>query len=367
MTFYEKILELEHFDLKKSWNSITDKIVQKAIHKYTLNTLDFLALLSPAAEKYIEEMAQIAHKLTLQNFGKVIFLYTPMYLSNYCVNSCAYCGFNAKNKILRRTLTLEEVEVESKIIAETGLRHILILTGESRAHANLDYLLACVNILKKYFTSISIEVYPMDKKEYQQLIKAGVDGITIYQETYNRSRYDQVHLAGPKKDYRYRLETPERAGEAGMRSINIGALLGLADWRFDAYYTGLHAKYLQDKYPGAEISISLPRLRPHVGSFQPVNMASDKDLVQTMLALRLFLPRVGITISTRERAEFRDNLVRLGVTKMSAGSCTEVGGHSQNHSSAGQFKISDERSVTQVKEAILNKGYQPVLKDWQYI
>jgi len=367
VTFFDKVLEHEQFDLQQFWSTVTDEMVIKSLNKQSLSDKDFLILLAPKGAGYLENMAQKAHKLTVQNFGKVIFLYTPMYLSSYCVNRCTYCGFNVENKFLRKTLTLKEVGMEAQAISKTGLKHILVLTGESRNHANLQYLLECGEILKKYFTSITIEIYPMETEEYKKLVKAGVDSITIYQETYNRTRYDAVHLSGPKKDYGYRLEAAERAGNAGMRSINIGALLGLSDWRADAFLTGLHAKYLQDNFPGVEIGISLPRLRPHKGSFQPVSTPEDRDLVQTMLAFRLFLPRVGITISTRESAQFRDNLMKLGVTKMSAGSSTEVGGHSQDNKSDGQFEISDNRSVAEVREAILNKGYQPVLKDWQYL
>ncbi|MFZ7102028.1 MAG: 2-iminoacetate synthase ThiH [Peptococcaceae bacterium] len=367
MTFYHKITEYEHFNFTRFWEAVTGNMVTKSLAKDTLKEEDLLILLSPRAADYLEEMAQQARRLTIRNFGKVIFLYTPLYLSNYCVNRCAYCGFNAGNKIHRKTLTLTEVETEAATIAATGLRHILILTGESKAQAGLTYLKDCVQILKKYFSSISIEIYPMDTEEYRELVRAGVDGMTIYQETYDRRRYDEVHLKGPKKDYQYRLEAPERAGAANMRTINIGALLGLAKWREDAFFTGIHAHYLQNKFPGTELGVSLPRIRPHVGSFQPLESACDKNLVQTILAYRLYLPRAGITISTRENARLRDNLIGLGVTKMSAGSSTEVGGHSQSRNSESQFEISDERTVPEVQEAILRKGFQPVLKDWQHM
>jgi 2-iminoacetate synthase len=220
---------------------------------------------------------------------------------------------------------------------------------------------------KKYFTSISIEVYPLEKEEYGELVEAGVDGLTLYQEVYDEDVYHEVHLSGPKKNYLYRLDAPERACMAGIRSVNIGALLGLNQWKTEAFFTGLHADYLQSKYPETEISVSLPRLRPHAGSFQPKSIVSDRDLVQIMLALRLFLPRAGITVSTRERSQFRDNLIGLGVTKMSAGSSTEVGGHSDENKSTGQFSISDTRSVEEMREIIYQKGYQPVFKDWMMI
>ncbi|MCG8501183.1 MAG: 2-iminoacetate synthase ThiH [Firmicutes bacterium] len=365
MSFYDEYLVYKDFNFNRFFEGITDDRIRAVIRKGKLTARDFLTLLSPMAEKHLEEMAQQAHKVTVQHFGKTILLYTPMYLSNYCTNRCLYCGFNTANEILRKQLTLEEVETEAKAIAETGLRHILILTGDARNMASPDYIEDCVKVLTQYFTSVSIEVYAMEQEEYARLIQAGVDALTIYQETYNEGLYDKVHLRGPKKDYRYRLDAPERACKAAMRSVNIGALLGLDEWRKEAFFTGLHANYLQDRYTDTEISISLPRLRPHEGSFQPKDIANDTHMVQMMVAFRLFMPRAGITISTREHARFRDNVMRLGVTKMSAGSTTVVGGHTQQEKHTGQFEISDERNVVQMREAILGLGYQPVFKDWQ--
>ncbi len=312
-------------------------------------------------------MAARSKQLTLQHFGKVIFLYTPLYLANYCVNQCVYCGFNISSGIKRCKLTMEEVESEAKAIASAGLKHIVILTGESKVHSPVSYIKDCVNILKKYFTSIVIEVYPLEESEYKELIDAGVDGLTLYQEVYDEEMYKAVHLKGPKSNYRYRLDAPERACRASMRGVNIGALLGLEDWRKEAFFTGLHANYLQNKYTDTEISLSFPRLRPCGGEFQPVCIVNDKNLVQIMTANRLFMPRCGITISTRESASFRDNLLGLGVTKMSAGSVTEVGGHSEKGGSTGQFEISDPRSVEEMKTMLYSKGYQPVFKDWHTI
>jgi len=262
---------------------------------------------------------------------------------------------------------LKQVENEARAISSTGLRHILILTGESRHQTPVSYIRECVKVLTGYFRSISIEIYPLETWEYEELVEAGVDSMTIYQEVYNEETYKKVHIRGPKKNHRFRLDAPERACKAGMRSVNIGALLGLYDWRKEAFYTGLHAAYLQNKYSEVEISVSAPRLRPHVGSFQPVCEVDDRTLVQIMLALRIFMPRLGITISTRESAEFRDNLIGLGVTKMSAGSSTEVGGHTLEEKTDSQFDISDCRSVEEIKNMIYSKGYQPVFKDWQAI
>ncbi|WP_058485748.1 2-iminoacetate synthase ThiH [Defluviitalea phaphyphila] len=368
MSFYDEYLKYKNFNFNKFFSSVTDNQIIKSINKSKLNIEDFLVLLSPKASNYLEEMAQKAHKLTIQHFGKTILLYTPLYLSNYCTNQCVYCGFNCSNKIKRKQLSLEEVEAEAKAITSTGLKHIIILTGDARKIATVEYIKECTRILKKYFPSIAIEVYAMEQEEYEILVKAGVDLLTIYQETYNEELYDKLHVKGPKKNYRYRLEAPERACRANIRAVNIGALLGLdKEWRRDAFFTGLHAFYLQNLYLDTEVSISLPRIRPHVGSFKPGAIVNNRDMVQFMVAIRLFMPRIGITISTRENSKFRDNIIPLGVTKMSAGSITSVGGHSNKDNYTGQFETSDKRDVNQMKNAIYKRGYQPVFKDWHAI
>ena len=367
MSFYDKYMKFKAFDFSNFFENVTDNQILNIISKDRLNELDFLALLSDKAARHLETLAVKAKQLTLQHFGKVILLYTPMYLANFCVNQCVYCGFNITNKITRKKLSPDEVEQEAKEIVSTGLRHILILTGESKLETPVSYIRECVEVLKKYFRSISIEIYPIETEEYAQLIEAGVDGITIYQEVYKEDTYKSLHLKGPKRNYRYRLDAPERACKASIRGVNVGALLGLDDWKKEAFYTGLHADYLQNKYMDAEVGLSLPRIRPHVGEFQPKCNVEDKDLVQIMLAMRLFMPRAGIAISTRERAWFRDNLIGLGVTRMSAGVSTEVGGRTLKEKSEGQFDISDLRSVDEIKEMIYKKGYQPIFKDWQAI
>ncbi len=364
MSFYNEVLKYEGFNWEEFFENISDTDILKIIKKDRLTERDFLALLSPKAEKYIEEMAQRAHQITVQHFGKTILLYTPLYLSNFCTNHCVYCGFNENHAINRKQLTFEEVELEAKAIAKTGLKHLIILTGDARNIASVEYIEQCVRILTKYFTSIAIEVYALKQNEYKTLIDAGVDAMTIYQETYNEELYKELHLKGPKRDYRFRLDAPERACKASMRAVNIGALLGLDDWRKEFFLTGLHAQYLQNQYIDTEISISLPRMRPQVGNFESNSIVTDKNLVQMMLAFRLFMPRAGITVSTREDQIFRDNIIRLGVTKMSAGSITAVGGHAETEQSTGQFDISDERDVPQMREAIMGLGYQPVFKDW---
>lgn len=365
MDFYSLYTHWKNQDIDGFLMKVTADDVRRALAGRKLSEYDYLRLLSPAAEVFLESMAQKAHELTVNQFGKAILLYTPMYLSNYCVNHCLYCGFNAKNQIERKQLDLDEVEAEARRISETGLKHILILTGESRKHAGMDYLKRCIGVLKRYFTSIAIEIYPLEAHEYQDLMRAGVDSVTLYQETYDEDIYDRLHVKGPKKDYRFRIHAPERACGAGMRGMNIGALLGLSEPAKESFFTGLHAWYLQKHYPEVDISVSFPRMRPHTGSFQPDHPVDDKRLVQAILALRLFLPRAGITLSTRENARFRNHILPLGVTRMSAGSTTKVGGHTQKCNKTGQFDISDERSVSEMAHHLVALGYQPVFKDWE--
>lgn len=364
MSFYDERKKYEKFDFDGFFEQVTDADVRRAINSDRLTPLDYLTLLSPRAEAHLEEIAQKAHRLTVQHFGRVILLFTPIYVANYCTNQCLYCGFKATNRLERKKLTPAGVEEEAGIIAATGLKHILLLTGESRGKSPVSYIRECVEILKKYFTSIGIEVYPLEEEEYRELVEAGVDGFCMYQEVYDEDVYARLHPAGPKRNYRYRLEAPERACRAGMRTVNIGALLGLHEWRAEAFFTGLHADYLQRAYPEVEISISPPRMRPELGGFEPPVKVTDRNLVQYILAFRLFMPRGGVTISSRERAELRDNLIRLGVTKMSAGSNTAVGGRSHPEA-VGQFEISDGRSVAEMAAMIYSQGYQPVYKDWQ--
>lgn len=366
-SFHDWFLQFKGLNIEIFFKDVTDKDITDGLSAKEKSIEQFLTLLSPIAEKYLEDMAQTANKLTVQNFGKTIHLYTPIYISNYCVNNCIYCGFNLNSKIKRKKLTLEEVAEEAKFIGSTGLRHILVLTGESREETPLPYIKDCIKILKKKFTSISIEIYALKGREYEELIKIGVDGLTIYQEVYDKHIYDQVHLSGPKKDYLFRLEAPERALSKGMRCANIGALLGLNDWRKEVFMLGIHAKYLQDNFTDAEISISIPRIRKNASRFEPGCDVTDINVAQIVVALRIFLPRVGITLSTRESPEFRENLIPLGITRISAGSTTVVGGHTiyeGGGKSPEQFEILDERGVNEIKVMLESKGYQPVLKDW---
>ncbi|KNY29979.1 thiazole biosynthesis protein ThiH [Pseudobacteroides cellulosolvens ATCC 35603 = DSM 2933] len=366
MSFYDVIKKYEQNAVLERIQSVSKEEVTRVLSKESFSIDDYFVLISPAASGFLEEMARKAQKITLQHFGRAMVLYAPLYLANYCVNNCLYCGFNVHNELDRRKLTMEDLKIEAKAISQMGIRHILILTGESRKHSSVEYIKECVKVISEYFTSISIEVYPLDEEEYRLLVNNGVDGLTIYQEVYDEDVYKIMHPSGPKKDYHYRLDTPERGCRSGMRSVGIGALMGLGDWRTEAFYTALHAHYLTSKYPEVEISLSIPRMRPHTGSFEVPSPVDDRDFVQIMLAARLFLRHVGITVSTRERSCFRDNLVGLGVTRMSAGSVTEVGGYNEKHGD-GQFEISDDRSVEEIRQMLYSKGFQPVFKDWQYI
>jgi 2-iminoacetate synthase len=337
---------------------------EKALFARKRSYDDLLALLSPSAEGLLEEMASASHELTVRRFGRIIQMYAPIYVSSECVNSCVYCGFNRGNEIRRATLTTEEVLEEAEILRSSGFSHLLLLTGESPAHVSVHDLARIAQGLRHMFASIAVEVYPMDTASYAQLIKSGVDGLTIYQETYDRTCYANVHPSGPKRDYPWRLQTPDRGGEAGFRRLNIGALLGLTDWRVEGAFVGLHAAYLMSRYWRSHVSISFPRLRPAAGEFQPDHPVSDAEMVQLICALRLFLPDAGIVISTREPRQFRDNLIPLGVTHMSAGSRTSPGGYAARNESEGQFEVCDHRTSSEVARRIAAAGYEPVWKDW---
>ena len=367
MNFYQKCKKYQKKDLNKYFNiTANKKEIKKILNKKHLNERDFLILLSPAASIFLEQMAQQAHQLTVQHFGRVMLLYVPLYISNYCESSCKYCGFNIEHDIKRKKLLPHEVRREAEVLKEKGFEHILLLTGCSRQKTPVSFIKKCVLEIRDLFSSTSLEVYSLKEKEYEKLIAAGVDGLTIYQEVYNREKYKKVHPAGPKNNYQFRLKAPERACRAGMRTVNIGALFGLDDWRNEAFLAGLHASYLQKKYPETSINISIPRLKDHIGNYQSENIVNDQQLVQIILAYRLFLPRVGINLSTREGAKLRDNLLPLGITKLSAESSTEVGGYSfsNQQKSEKQFEISDNRSLKNVKKMLKSKGYQPVMKDW---
>lgn len=365
MGFFDVMKAYADLDVVEAARECRAQDVVRALDKDRLGPEDLLALLSPAAGNMLEDLARQAAEVTLRQFGRTVQLFTPLYVSDFCTNRCLYCGFNADQAGPRRQLSLDEVRAEAGAIAATGLKQVLLLTGDARNKATLEYLEGCLKVLRDYFPSLILEIYALTRDEYTRLITAGAEGLTIYQETYDQKLYERLHPSGPKHDYAFRLGAPERACQAGMRWVNVSALYGLGDWRLDAFWAALHARWLQDRYPGAEIGLSLPRMRPHAGGWQPDEPVSDRVLTQILLAQRLYLPRAGITLSTRESAAMRENLLPLGVTRLSAGVSTSVGGHGAEQVGTPQFEVADNRSVAEIAAMLRGKGYQPVFKDWQ--
>lgn len=347
----------------------SEQDVLAALQKECLTPRDFAALLSPAAAPFLEKMARRAKLETAKHFGNSVYLFTPLYISNYCENYCIYCGFNCHNPIRRAKLSLEGIEQEMKAIAQTGLEEILILTGESRKMSDVTYIGEACKIARKYFKMVGLEVYPMNVDEYAYLHTCGADFVTVFQETYNADKYETLHLAGHKRVFPYRVNAQERALKGGMRGVAFAALLGLADFRKDAFATGMHAYLIQKKYPHAEISFSCPRLRPiiHNDKINPKNV-HEKELLQVMCAYRIFMPYAGMTISTRERADFRDHVIGLAATKISAGVSTGIGGHQgEGEQGDDQFEIADTRNVAEVVSSIKKQGLQPVMNDYVFL
>lgn len=346
----------------------TERDVLSAIAKDTLSPEDFGALLSPAALPHLEEMAQRAQEETRKHFGNSIAMFTPLYIANYCENYCIYCGFNCHNKIRRARLDEAEIDREMQTIAKTGLQEILILTGESRKMSDVEYIARACKIAKKYFKVVGVEVYPMNSDEYAVLHKNGADFVTVFQETYNSDKYETLHLEGHKRIFPYRFYAQERAVMGGMRGVGFAALLGLDDFRKDAFATGMHAYLLQKKYPHAEIAFSCPRLRPIINNdkINPKDV-HEPQLLQVICAYRIFMPFASITISTRECERFRNNVIKIAATKISAGVDVGIGGHSGEQKGDGQFEISDPRNVDEVFKAIEEQGMQPVMSDYIYV
>ncbi|MEN8189375.1 MAG: 2-iminoacetate synthase ThiH [Thermodesulfobacteriota bacterium] len=351
-------------DLEKILETYTEVDVQRALNMNRLDLNGLGALLSPAADSFLSRMAAKSSETTLLRFGKTTQLYAPIYLSNYCTNRCAYCGFSADNKINRRCLTLDEAQAEAMILHDRGFQHILLVTGEADAAVDCDYLEAITLRLRDKFAAISIEVQPLSTQEYHRLFVAGITAVAIYQETYDRNLYSKVHLSGKKCDYDYRLESPARVAEAGMREVGIGALLGLSDWRAEGLAIGHHLGWLRKQFWSTGFTVSFPRLRPAAGEFQPLTTVSERDLSQLIFGLRLFDPDVGLIVSTREEARYRDGMLGLGPTRYSAGSCTAPGGYSSPEPMGEQFSVGDNRSLAEVCEMISSKGFDPVCKDW---
>jgi len=354
-----------------SWDEIKESIYNKTSHDVEMalssnhRTLeDFKALISPVAAPYLEEMAQLSHQLTQKRFGNTIQMYAPIYLSNVCTNFCTYCGFNSDNKIKRKTLTTDEISLEIAEIKKQGYNHILLVTGEAKQVVHIDYFKNAIEIIKPHFANISIEVQPLDQDEYEELKQAGIYAVLVYQETYHKEKYPEYHPKGKKANFDYRLETPDRAGNAGIHKIGVGVLLGLEEWRTDSFFCALHLDYLQKKYWQTKYSVSFPRIRPAEGVAPPNVLVSDRDLVQLICAYRLMYEDVELSMSTRESEQFRNNIIKLGITSMSAGSKTNPGGYAVDPESLEQFAISDERSAPQMAEFISGINYEPVWKDW---
>lgn len=365
-TVMEQVIsKMEAYDSEK----YTANNVLRALKKDVLDIEDFAALLSPAALPLLEEMAKRAKFETHKHFGNSVYMFTPVYIANYCENYCIYCGFNRYNKIKRARLNFDEIEKEMKCIASTGLQEILILTGESRSMSDVSYIGEACKIARKYFKVVGLEVYPMNSDEYEYVHKCGADFVTVFQETYNSDKYETLHLEGHKRIFPYRFNAQERALKGGMRGVGFAALLGLDDFRKDAFATGLHAFLLQRKYPHAEIALSCPRLCPIINNdkINPKDV-HEKQLLQIITAYRIFLPFANITISTRERAGFRDNVIGLAATKISAGVSVGIGGHSEEEAKGDeQFEISDPRSVSEISDVIKDHGLQSVMSDYIYV
>ena len=376
---YLKGMEVLESDVQKQvidamneydYEKYTAKDVERALAHESRTPEDFAALLSPAALSYLEQMAQVAKAEKEKHFGNSVNMFTPIYIANYCENFCIYCGFNCHNKINRAKLNAQEIEKEMAAVAKTGLQEVLILTGESRKYSDVKYIGEACKIARKYFKVIGLEVYPMNSDEYAYLHECGADYVTVFQESYNSDKYETLHLAGHKRIFPYRLNAQERALKGGMRGVGFAALLGLDDFRKDAFATGMHAYLLQRKYPHAEIAFSCPRLRPIINNdkINPMDV-HEPQLLQVVCAYRLFMPFSSITVSTRECSRVRDNLVNIAATKISAGVSTGIGEHVEEIENKGddQFEISDGRSVEEVYEALLDEGLQPVMNDYVYV
>ncbi len=343
----------------------TEQDVQAALNSSKRNIEDFKALISPAARPFLEQMAQMSRALTQKRFGNTIQMYSPMYLSNECQNICTYCGFSMTNKIPRRTLTDDEILKEITYIKSKGYDHILLVTGEANRTVGVSYIKNAIQLIRSHFANITIEVQPLDQHEYEELVEAGLYAVLVYQETYHRDEYKKHHPKGKKSNFDYRLETPDRLGKAGVHKIGLGALFGLEDWRADSFFTALHLKYLQKNYWKTKYSISFPRLRPHSGGLDPKVEMTDGDLVQLICAFRLLDEDVELSMSTRESELFREHIVQLGITSISAESKTNPGGYVVEKESLEQFEISDERPTEEVVAMLKSKGLEVVWKDWE--
>ena len=365
MSFHSLWKEKDFAEIARAIQTKTPADVRRALGRAQtgLDLDDLAALLSPAAAPFLEEMAQLSHRLTVERFGRTMQLYAPMYLTNICANICTYCGFSAQNRIPRKALTGAEILAEASVLKQHGFNHVLLVTGESGRYGT-SYFQNALRLLRPHFSSLSLEVQPLDQADYAALTGDGLSAVLVYQETYDPAVYSQHHLKGPKADIAYRLETPDRLGRAGVKKIGLGALYGLADWRADSWFVGLHLRYLEKTYWRTRYSISFPRLRPHEGKDMAVTPFGERDLVQAACAFRLFSREVELSLSTRESATFRNHAFRLGFTSMSAGSRTNPGGYASAPDSLEQFEIDDGRSPAEVAAFLRGQGFEPVWKDW---
>ncbi|MDB5021548.1 MAG: thiamine biosynthesis protein ThiH [Pedobacter sp.] len=365
MNNFSDIFQTMNWDeVKASIYAKTSRDVEHALATEKRTLEDFKAMISPAAAPYLEQMAKISQQLTVRRFGKVLQMYVPLYLSNECKNICTYCGFSYNNKLKRKTLSPMEIMQEVAVIKEMGYEHVLLVTGEDNETVHIDYFKKVLELIRFHFAHISMEVQPLDLQEYEQLTPYGLNTVLVYQETYNERDYKTHHPKGKKSNFRYRLETPDRLGQAGIHKIGLGVLIGLEDWRTDSFFTALHLSYLEKKYWQTKYSLSFPRLRPFSGGLEPKVEMNDRELVQLICAYRIFNEELELSMSTRESETFRNNMIKLGITSISAGSKTNPGGYAVEPDSLKQFEISDERSPEKIAEMIRSQGYEPVWKDW---
>lgn len=363
-SFWDIFQTCDWDETKQSIYNKTSADVERALENPKRNLEDFKALISPAAAPYLEQIAQISQKLTLRRFGKVIQMYVPLYLSNECNNICTYCGFSYENKVKRKTLSPMEIMQEVSVIKNMGYEHVLLVTGEANQTVHVDYFKKVLDLIRPHFAHISMEVQPLDLEDYQQLTPYGLNTVLVYQETYHQDDYRKHHPKGKKSNFQYRLETPDRLGQAEIHKMGLGVLIGLEDWRTDSFFTAMHLNYLEKKYWKSKYSLSFPRLRPFSGGLEPKVEMNDRELVQLICAYRLFNEELELSISTRESPDFRNNIIKLGITSISAGSKTNPGGYAVEPQSLEQFEISDERSAHEIAQVISSQGYEPVWKDW---
>ncbi|TXK37390.1 2-iminoacetate synthase ThiH [Pontibacter qinzhouensis] len=367
MTFADIFEQQKWEQVKQSIYAKTGADVERALAKSSRDLEDFKALISPAAMLYLEQMAQLSQQLTQKRFGKTLQMYIPLYLSNECQNICTYCGFSLDNPMPRTTLTDEQILEEVKVIKSYGYDHVLLVTGEANKTVGVPYFKNVLKLIRPHFSHISMEVQPLDQHEYEELIPLGLNTVLVYQETYHQEDYKKHHPKGKKSNFQYRLDTPDRLGQANIYKMGLGVLIGLEDWRTDSFFTALHLSYLEKKYWKTKYSISFPRLRPFSGGLPPKVEMNDRELVQLICAYRIFNEEVELSLSTRESQTFRNNVIRLGITSISAGSKTDPGGYASNVNALEQFEISDERTPAEIISMIRTQGYEAVWKDWDNV